>query len=112
MRQGVATLSSMLMSAYPERGFVPNLIMYFKLFADYHRNQELFYPLKFALAPGGVVEALDKTTMHPDNEELCHTVVSAFGANVLGIDAILKRVLKFRIKSKELFFSRLIQGHI
>lgn len=45
---------------------------------------------RVALAPGGVVEVVDKTTLHPDNREMFLQVLQLFGANILGVDAIFE----------------------
>ncbi|MGB3209745.1 MAG: hypothetical protein WBB19_03475 [Desulforhopalus sp.] len=46
---------------------------------------------RIALAPGGVVEIIDKTSLPPENRELFLKVLSLFQANILGIDAIFER---------------------
>lgn len=45
---------------------------------------------KIALAPGGVVETIDKVLVHPDNKEAFIGLLKSFDANILGIDAIFK----------------------
>ncbi len=50
---------------------------------------ELFHRL--ALAPGGIVETIDRTTIPAENRELFFRVVRAFGANVFGIDVIMEK---------------------
>jgi D-alanine-D-alanine ligase-like ATP-grasp enzyme len=50
---------------------------------------ELFY--RVALAPGGVVEIIDQSTIADVNKALFKKVVSMFGANVLGIDVIFEK---------------------
>lgn len=50
---------------------------------------ELFY--RVALAPGGVVEVIDQTTIPDVNRDLFQRVVSAFDANVFGIDVIFEK---------------------
>ena len=55
---------------------------------------------RVALSPGGVVETIDNTTMHPDNEALFKRVVDVFGANVLGIDVIFENGLETSYKTQ------------
>jgi len=55
---------------------------------------------RVALSPGGVVETIDNTTMHPDNEALFKRVVDVFGANVLGIDVIFEHGLETSYKTQ------------
>lgn len=43
---------------------------------------------KVALAPGGVVEIIDKNSLPPENKEIFIKLLSVFKANILGIDAI------------------------
>jgi hypothetical protein len=50
---------------------------------------ELFH--RVALAPGGVVETIDQSTIPEDNKALFLNVVKMFGANVLGIDVIFEK---------------------
>ncbi len=45
---------------------------------------------RIALAPGGVVEVIDKTTLPDENRQLFETILDHFDANILGIDAIFK----------------------
>lgn len=51
-------------------------------------GERVFLFNRVALAPGGVVETVDKDTLHPDNKELFERVLERFGANILGIDVI------------------------
>ncbi|MBX2824424.1 MAG: cyanophycin synthetase [Gammaproteobacteria bacterium] len=46
---------------------------------------------RVALAPGGVVEIVDQSTITPRNAELFKQVVSMFDAALLGIDVIFER---------------------
>jgi D-alanine-D-alanine ligase-like ATP-grasp enzyme len=50
---------------------------------------ELFH--RVALAPGGVIETIDQTTIPEQNKKLFTDVVEMFGANVLGIDVIFEK---------------------
>jgi len=46
---------------------------------------------RISLAPGGVVETIDKTSLTDDNRELFESILNHFGANILGIDAIFAK---------------------
>ncbi len=50
---------------------------------------EVFH--RVALAPGGVVETIDRQTIPRENRELFYRVVRAFGAHVFGIDVIFEQ---------------------
>ena len=50
---------------------------------------ELFH--RVALAPGGVVEIIDQSTIPEINRALFHRVVKVFDANVFGIDVIFEK---------------------
>ena len=53
------------------------------------RRVTLFH--RVALAPGGIVETIDRTTIPEINRELFLRVVHAFDANLFGIDVIFER---------------------
>ncbi len=46
---------------------------------------------RISLAPGGVVETIDKTSLTNDNRQLFEGILEHFGANILGIDAIFEK---------------------
>lgn len=46
---------------------------------------------RISLAPGGVIETIDKTSLPGDNRELFEGILEHFGANILGIDAIFEK---------------------
>ena len=46
---------------------------------------------RISLAPGGVVETLEKESMAPENKDMFLEILSHFGANILGIDAIFEK---------------------
>lgn len=56
---------------------------------DQGERVELFN--RIALAPGGVVEIIDKETMAPDNAKMFLELLDEFDANILGIDAIFTK---------------------
>jgi len=49
---------------------------------------------RISLAPGGVIETIDKTLLAEDNRELFEGILDHFGANILGIDAIFEKGIK------------------
>jgi len=50
---------------------------------------------RISLASSGVVEALDKKTIHPRNLQLFRKTPALFKANILGIDAIFDKGIEF-----------------
>lgn len=56
---------------------------------------------RVALAPGGVVETVDKRSMHPENRAMFERVLSLFGANILGIDAIFEKGIETSYREQE-----------
>jgi D-alanine-D-alanine ligase-like ATP-grasp enzyme len=50
---------------------------------------------RISLAPGGVVEILDKGTIHPKNLQLFQQIPSLFHANILGVDAIFEKGIEY-----------------
>lgn len=59
---------------------------------------------RVALAPGGVIETLDKESMHPDNRELFLKLIPVFGANILGIDAIFEKGIEYSYREQKAIF--------
>jgi len=46
---------------------------------------------RISLAPGGVIETIDKNSLAEDNRKLFEGILDHFGANILGIDAIFEK---------------------
>jgi len=63
---------------------------------------ELFH--RVALAPGGVVEIIDQSTIPEDNKTLFYNVVKMFGANVLGIDVIFEKGIETSYRQQKCIF--------
>jgi len=59
---------------------------------------------KIALAPGGVVETLDKDAMAPENRELFLNLLKKLDANILGIDAIFEKGIETSYKDQKSIF--------
>jgi len=56
---------------------------------------------RIALAPGGVVEVIDKMSLPQENRKLFLKVLSLFKANILGIDAIFERGIEENYSSQK-----------
>ena len=54
-------------------------------------GERVFLFHRVALAPGGVVETVDRSAIPAENLALFTDVVRAFGANLFGVDAIFER---------------------
>ncbi len=59
---------------------------------------------RISLAPGGVIEILDKEKMHIDNRELILKILPLFDANILGIDAIFEKGIETSYKEQDAIF--------
>jgi D-alanine-D-alanine ligase-like ATP-grasp enzyme len=59
---------------------------------------ELYF--RVALAPGGIVRTIDKTTIHADNVELFLDTLKLFKANILGVDIIFENSIKQSYKDQ------------
>jgi D-alanine-D-alanine ligase-like ATP-grasp enzyme len=53
---------------------------------------ELYF--RVALAPGGIVRTIDKTTIHADNVQLFLNTLKLFKANILGVDIIFENSIE------------------
>ena len=63
---------------------------------------ELFH--RVALAPGGVVEVIEQSTIPTENKALFQNVVTMFGANVLGIDVIFEKGIETDYREQKCIF--------
>lgn len=63
---------------------------------------ELFH--RVALAPGGVIETIDRETIPEENRKLFQDVVAMFGANVLGIDVIFEKGIETAYDQQKCIF--------
>jgi len=57
---------------------------------------------RISLAPGGVVETIDKDSISYDNRELFAGILDHFGANILGVDAIFKNGIEQSYRQQEI----------
>jgi D-alanine-D-alanine ligase-like ATP-grasp enzyme len=62
----------------------------------------LFY--RISLAPGGVVEVIDKARLPQENVDLFKKVLNLFDANILGIDVILEKGIEFDYREQKCIF--------
>ncbi len=59
---------------------------------------------RISLAPGGVVEVIDKDRIHPKNRELLEKIPALFDANILGVDAIFELGIETPHNRQRVFF--------
>jgi len=59
---------------------------------------------RISLAPGGVVEILDKKSIHPKNLQLFLKIPALFGANILGVDAIFEKGIEYPYDEQKVIF--------
>lgn len=59
---------------------------------------------RISLASGGVVEALDKNSIHPKNLQLFLKIPVLFNANILGVDAIFEKGIEFPHDEQQVIF--------
>jgi len=62
----------------------------------------LFY--RISLAPGGVVEVIDKQLLPEANQALFKNVLNLFDANILGIDVILEKGIESDYREQKCIF--------
>lgn len=63
---------------------------------------KLFY--RISLAPGGIVEILDKDSIPEENKQLFLDVLEMFDANILGIDVIFEKGIQHSYKDQKCIF--------
>ena len=63
---------------------------------------ELFY--RISLAPGGVVEAIDKRLLPHYNKQLFAQVLELFNAEILGIDVIMTQGVELDARNQQVIF--------
>jgi D-alanine-D-alanine ligase-like ATP-grasp enzyme len=64
-------------------------------------GQRVFLFFRVALAPGGVVETIDKETMAPENRDMFLRLLAGFQASILGIDAIFKEGIETSYRQQQ-----------
>jgi len=68
------------------------------------KDEQVILYNRISLAPGGVVEIIDKHSIHPDNGKLFLRILPMFNANILGVDAIFSKGITFSYKEQEVIF--------
>ncbi|MCL6270313.1 cyanophycin synthetase [Sansalvadorimonas sp. 2012CJ34-2] len=56
---------------------------------------------RIALAPGGVVETINKDTVPQENIQLMEKVLDIFNANILGIDVIMEKGIEYSFEDQK-----------
>ncbi|MCF6247767.1 MAG: hypothetical protein L3J69_10440 [Desulfobacula sp.] len=59
---------------------------------------------RISLAPGGIIETLDKESIHALNKELFLKILPFFDANILGIDAIFEKGIDIPYNHQDVIF--------
>jgi len=59
---------------------------------------------RISLAPGGIIETLDKKSMHEQNRALFLKILPFFNANILGIDAIFEKGIDIPYTDQRVIF--------
>ena len=68
------------------------------------RDERVVLFNRISLAPGGIVEVINKDSIHPDNKKLFLSILPLFDANILGVDAIFSQGLTVSHKEHEVIF--------
>ncbi len=71
------------------------------------KDQQVELYNKIALAPGGVVETIDKSKVAPENRELFLKLLESFNASIFGIDVIFEKGIEFSYNSQKCIFLEL-----
>jgi len=69
---------------------------------DAEQRVTLFY--RISLAPGGVVEVINKQLLPEVNNDLFKNVLNLFDANILGIDVILEKGIEYDYREQKCIF--------
>jgi len=59
---------------------------------------------RISLAPGGIIETLDKDSMHEQNRVLFLKILPCFNANILGVDAIFEKGIDIPYTDQRVIF--------
>jgi len=91
LQKGAKTISFLKKSGYNLQSIIAE-----------NANVTLFY--RISLAPGGVVEVIDKTLLPETNQTLFKEVLKLFDANILGIDVILEKGIEIDYREQKCIF--------
>ncbi|MEG3756071.1 cyanophycin synthetase [Psychromonas arctica] len=84
------------------RAFLAKQGLNFDSILEADQRATLFY--RISLAPGGVVEVINKQLLPEANETLFKNVLTLFDANILGIDVILEKGIEFDYRDQQCIF--------
>lgn len=68
------------------------------------QNEQVTLFYRISLAPGGVVEVIDKTRLPESNQRLFDKVLTLFDANILGIDVIMEKGIDIDHRDQKCIF--------
>jgi len=84
------------------RAFIAKQGLNFNSVPEDGQRVTLFY--RISLAPGGVVEVINKQLLPDENVDLFKNVLNIFDANILGIDVILEKGIEFDYREQKCIF--------
>lgn len=70
-------------------------------------GEKVYLHNKIALAPGGIVETIDKDSVSGKNRDLFFKILESFDANIFGIDVIFEKGIEFNYDSQKCIFLEL-----
>lgn len=68
------------------------------------KDERIILDNRISLAPGGVVEIIEKQSIHPDNKEMFLRILPMFNANILGVDAIFSKGITSSYREQKVIF--------
>ena len=71
------------------------------------KSQQVELYNKVALAPGGIVETIDKEYVAPENRELFLKILDSFNASIFGIDVIFEKGIEVSHQKQKCIFLEL-----
>ncbi|WP_259396758.1 cyanophycin synthetase [Psychromonas sp. SR45-3] len=84
------------------KGFLAKQGLNFESVPAAEQRVTLFY--RISLAPGGVVEVINKQLLPGANNQLFKQVLTLFDANILGIDVILEKGIEYDYRQQKCIF--------
>ncbi|MEJ6079811.1 hypothetical protein MT391_14905 [Vibrio sp. 1-Bac 57] len=84
------------------KGFLAKQGLNFESVPAAEQRVTLFY--RISLAPGGVVEVINKQLLPEANNQLFKQVLTLFDANILGIDVILEKGIEYDYRQQKCIF--------
>jgi len=71
------------------------------------KGEEVYLFNKIALAPGGIVETIDKNSVSDKNKDLFFKILESFDANIFGIDVIFEKGIDINFDVQKCIFLEL-----